>query len=121
MKYCGKTCTCCCYNRDVQSIERLLCFLLPYLQELHYNMELEAASGRSVLAVLVFAHALRYFKNCCIRELNEQSTSCTAITADDIQWVITVPAIWRQSAKQFMRHAATEVRLTPREHSPIVQ
>lgn len=76
-------------------------------------MELEAASGRSVLAVLVFAHALRYFKDCCIKELNEQSTSATAITTDDIQWVITVPAIWRQSAKQFMRHAATEVKTRP--------
>ena len=29
--------------------------------------------------------------------------------AKDIQWVLTVPAIWRPAAKQFMREAAYEV------------
>lgn len=72
-------------------------------------MELEAANGQRVLATLVFAHALRYFKDCCLRELNDQLTLSTSITPGDIHWVITVPAIWRQSAKQFMRHAATQV------------
>ncbi len=72
-------------------------------------MELEAANGKTVLASLVFAHALRYFKDCCLRELNEQSISHSAISAEEIQWVITVPAIWRQSAKQFMRLAALQV------------
>jgi hypothetical protein len=28
---------------------------------------------------------------------------------DDIAWVLTVPAIWDDAAKQFMRLAATEV------------
>jgi len=28
---------------------------------------------------------------------------------DDVRWVITVPAIWKQSAKQFMREAAYQV------------
>ena len=30
--------------------------------------------------------------------------------ADDIQWVLTVPAIWTPRAKQFMREAAYEVK-----------
>lgn len=30
--------------------------------------------------------------------------------ADDIQWVLTVPAIWTPSAKQFMRESAYEVK-----------
>ena len=70
-------------------------------------MELVAANGCTVLALTVFAHALCYFKYLCLRELSEIST--TEITADNIQWVITVPAIWRPSARQFMRRAATEV------------
>ena len=72
-------------------------------------MELEAANGQRVLASLVFAHALRYFKDCCLKELNEQLTVLATLAPEDIHWVITVPAIWRQSAKQFMRHAATQV------------
>ena len=79
------------------------------MQELNWSMQLEAANGKTVLASLVFAHALRYFKDCCLRELNEQTISSLAISPEHIQWVITVPAIWRQSAKQFMRHAATQV------------
>jgi len=79
-------------------------------------MELEAANGQRVLATLVFAHALRYFKDCCLRELNDQLTLSTSIAPGDIHWVITVPAIWRQSAKQFMRHAATQAGLVTLEN-----
>ena len=42
-----------------------------------------------------------------MQELSDQSS--TRIVNEDIRWVITVPAIWRQPAKQFMRQAAYEV------------
>ena len=29
----------------------------------------------------------------------------------DVRWVITVPAIWKDSAKKFMRQAAEQVRI----------
>lgn len=70
-------------------------------------MQLIAANGRRLPAVLVFAHSLRYFKQLCLQELNQQLV--TPISGHDIQWVITVPAIWRESAKQFMRKAAFDV------------
>ena len=31
------------------------------------------------------------------------------VLQEDIRWVVTVPAIWRQEAKQFMREAAYQV------------
>jgi hypothetical protein len=31
------------------------------------------------------------------------------IVPDDVRWVVTVPAIWSDRAKQFMRNAAYEV------------
>lgn len=74
-------------------------------------MELEASNGQRVLAYLVFGHALRYFKDSCLQAINESLLGGPPITTEDVQWVITVPAIWRQSAKQFMRFAATEVSL----------
>lgn len=77
-------------------------------------MELEASNGQRLLAYLVFGHALRYFKDTCLRAINESLVGGTPITTEDVQWVITVPAIWRQSAKQFMRYAATEVSLHSR-------
>lgn len=68
-----------------------------------------AANGKKVLALAVFAHALRFFKEHCLQELSDQSS--TRIVNDDIRWVITVPAIWRQPAKQFMRQSSYDVRI----------
>ena len=77
-------------------------------------MELEATNGRRVRATVVFSHALRFFRDTCLRELTDMAIADHPISMADIQWVITVPAIWRQSAKQFMRHSANEVRMINR-------
>ena len=85
-----------------------------YVQELNRRMELEATNGKRIPAVTVFSHGLRYFKHTSLKELAEVSISPEAPpTQDDITWVITVPAIWRQSAKQFMRYAALQVSSGP--------
>ena len=68
-----------------------------------------ATNGASMPAVVVFAHALRYFSEQALRELSEQSA--TALSNDDVRWVVTVPAIWTAAAKQLMRHAAYDVSL----------
>ena len=70
-------------------------------------MTLTAVNGTQVSAVTVFANALCYFKELFMQELYDQSSS--GIVENVIRWVITVPAIWSQSAKQFMRLAAYEV------------
>ena len=71
-------------------------------------MVLTAANGKQISAVTVFANALCYFKEQFMQEIFDQST--TGIIDYVIRWVITVPAIWTQSAKQFMRLSAMEVR-----------
>ena len=89
---------------------RLLdCFVFVTIsfQDLHKDVEIKAANGKSLRAVTVFAHALRFFKDHVLEELSDQSA--TKILEEDIQWVLTVPAIWKAPAKQFMRTAAYEV------------
>lgn len=71
------------------------------------GLEIQAANGKKMRAIEVFAYALRFFKDHCLQELSDQSS--TRILNDDIRWVITVPAIWRQPAKQFMRQASYKV------------
>ncbi|XP_066428964.1 heat shock 70 kDa protein 12B isoform X1 [Eleutherodactylus coqui] len=72
--------------------------------DLTMKTELEALNGKKVQALEVFAHALRFFKEHAVRELKEQ---CPSLDENEgIRWVITVPAIWKQPAKQFMREAA---------------
>ena len=79
----------------------------PIFQDLHAGIEIKAANGKPYPALKVFSHSLRFFKDHVLAELFDQSTA--KLTEDDIMWVITVPAIWRQPAKQFMRTAAYEV------------
>lgn len=76
-------------------------------QDLHAGIEIKAANGKLYPALKVFSHALKFFKDHVLQELFNQSTA--KLTEEDITWVLTVPAIWRQPAKQFMRTAAYEV------------
>nr|XP_060615195.1 heat shock 70 kDa protein 12B-like [Anolis sagrei ordinatus] len=81
--------------------------------DLTMKTELEAVNGKKVQALEVFAHALRFFKQQAVQELRDQ---CPALPERDaIRWVITVPAIWKQPAKQFMREAAYSAGLVPPE------
>lgn len=41
--------------------------------------------------------------------LNKNLFSICNRTVDDILWVVTVPAMWSEKAKQFMREAALNV------------
>uniref|UniRef100_A0A3Q2VRW7 Heat shock protein 12B n=1 Tax=Haplochromis burtoni TaxID=8153 RepID=A0A3Q2VRW7_HAPBU len=72
--------------------------------DLTMETELEAVNGQKVRAIDVFAHALRFFREHALKEVKDQSSS--VLEGDEIRWVITVPAVWRQPAKQFMREAA---------------
>uniref|UniRef100_A0AAV2KPC4 Heat shock 70 kDa protein 12B n=1 Tax=Knipowitschia caucasica TaxID=637954 RepID=A0AAV2KPC4_KNICA len=89
---------------------RLWLYLDKFKMKIHstsdvsMETELEAVNGRKVRAIEVFAHALRFFREHALKEVKEQSS--TVLEAEQIRWVITVPAVWRQPAKQFMREAA---------------
>ncbi|KAM9331512.1 heat shock 70 kDa protein 12B [Gastrophryne carolinensis] len=83
--------------------------------DLTMKTELEAVSGKKVQALEVFAHALRFFKEHAVQELRDQ---CPSLDENEgIRWVITVPAIWKQPAKQFMREAAYLAGLVSRENA----
>ncbi|CAH1784619.1 unnamed protein product [Owenia fusiformis] len=77
---------------------------------LHYNADLntettiKASNGKLVPALTIFSYALRFFREHALQELSDQSS--TKILNEDVRWVITVPAIWKAEAKQFMREAA---------------
>jgi hypothetical protein len=58
-------------------------------------------------AIKVFALSIGALKDHLIETLTTQGLS---IKADEIKWVLTVPAIWSDPAKQFMREAAKMVR-----------
>ncbi|XP_032889840.1 heat shock 70 kDa protein 12A isoform X2 [Amblyraja radiata] len=77
--------------------------------DLTIETELEAANGKKVKAIEIFACALMFFKDHALQELSDQAGS--QFENSEVRWVITVPAIWKQPAKQFMRHAAYKAGL----------
>ena len=77
-------------------------------QTLNSRTVIRAANGRSVEAKTVFAHSINFLKDEAIRVIR-RSSGDDHFSPQDIQWVLTVPAIWTPGAKQFMREAAYEV------------
>ncbi|XP_007478998.1 heat shock 70 kDa protein 12A isoform X2 [Monodelphis domestica] len=76
--------------------------------------DLTAANGKKIKALEIFAYALQYFKEQALKELSDQSGS--EFENSDVRWVITVPAIWKQPAKQFMRQAAYKAGMATSEN-----
>lgn len=73
-------------------------------------MEIEDATGKKIKALIVFTHCIRYLKKDLVDAVNK--TKYNDIDNRDIHWVLTVPAIWDDASKQFMREAAKEVHLS---------
>ncbi|KAL3863801.1 hypothetical protein ACJMK2_005533, partial [Sinanodonta woodiana] len=72
---------------------------------LEKDMTIKDISGKSVLALDVFSASIKYLKNHLLEVLNGKE-EYVSILENDIHWVLTVPAIWNDSSKQFMREAA---------------
>uniref|UniRef100_A0A673IRA0 Heat shock 70 kDa protein 12A-like n=1 Tax=Sinocyclocheilus rhinocerous TaxID=307959 RepID=A0A673IRA0_9TELE len=81
-----------------------------YDKEIHRNLMMTAKNGAQMKAMIVFSDSLRYFKDHALNHI-AQNTSGRKVSASDVTWVLTVPAIWHPAAKQFMREAAIEAGL----------
>ena len=79
------------------------------LQDIGKKTYLEDAYGKPLLAREVFKHAIAFLRNDLKAECTKQFVG--GIHDTDVLWVLTVPAIWNETAKHFMREAAEEVML----------
>ena len=78
---------------------------------------MEAKNGTKWQALDVFAKCLEFLKITAINTINERylcskkdnPNAKVKFEDEHIQWVVTIPAIWRISAKEFMRKAAYKV------------
>ena len=76
------------------------------IQGMKQDMLIEDETGKKMEAITVFAESIKYLKNHFLDTLNNQGKK---IKDSEILYVLTVPAIWNDSAKQFMRSAAVTV------------
>jgi vacuolar-type H+-ATPase subunit F/Vma7 len=63
--------------------------------------------GKSIQALTVFSLAIKFLKEHLMKKI--QITMSRMLSDEDIYFVLTVPAIWDDPAKQFMREAAEQV------------
>lgn len=54
----------------------------------------------------MFTHSIRFLKDHLMEEIKK---SIVGATCSDVEFVLTVPAIWGDKAKMFMREAAIAV------------
>ena len=71
-----------------------------------HSMVLEDITGKALSAVDVFTLSIKALVDHLLSMLNKQGK---IIHNDDVQWILTVPAIWTDTAKQFMRTSAEKV------------
>lgn len=72
------------------------------------DLKIKDDQGRQMSAMKVFAESIKFLKNHMMGEWAKRDLQ-TAFKPDEIQWVLTVPAIWSDAAKQFMRESAIKV------------
>lgn len=63
-------------------------------------------SGKELSALYVFSKAIEYMHDHLLEGLEQNEDD--ELDQENIHWVLTVPAIWHDSAKQFMRDAAEQ-------------
>lgn len=59
------------------------------------------------MAFDVFSAAIKFLRGHLLDNIEKKDAG---VRETDIQWVLTVPAIWDDADKQFMREAAEKVR-----------
>lgn len=79
------------------------------LQTLTPDTTISDIRGRELPAVKVFACAIKYLVHYLLDNLKKWGSE--SFTINELNWVITVPAIWNDQAKRFMRRAAQEVSI----------
>ncbi|KAH3736877.1 hypothetical protein DPMN_043452 [Dreissena polymorpha] len=79
------------------------------LYPLHGDTMLDDETGKSLRALTVFSLCIRYMVEDMTAMYKQQ---VSGMDPKNIHWVLTVPAIWDDAAKQFMRHAAEEAGIS---------
>lgn len=79
-----------------------------FFQDLNNYTKIKDINGKEMLAITVVSECIKSLMTSLLETCNRASQ---IILPTDIHWGLTVPAIWNDGAKQFMRKAAIQVRL----------
>lgn len=88
--------------------------VISSLQNINRMTTVESDNGKKYYLRDVIAHSLHYLVSKALASVNSYLViqNMSRLSAKDIDWVLTVPAIWKASGKQMMREAAYLVSVT---------
>lgn len=78
------------------------------MQKTTRDLVIEDRRGNTISAMTLFTLMFSHLKSAFVEQLK---LTTKGVPDDCIRWVITVPAIWDDSAKQFIREAAEKVAI----------
>ncbi|KAL4230276.1 hypothetical protein ACF0H5_010661 [Mactra antiquata] len=84
--------------------------LLYNEQELGRKTLLYDATNKPMLAMKVFTHAIKFLKDHFLTTVTDAG-NVVHVKENEMHWVLTVPAIWSDNAKRFMRESAINAEI----------
>jgi molecular chaperone DnaK (HSP70) len=93
------------YAEMLDDGESALLFQTYKMHLLHLDKNAIAADGRELSLMVVISQTLKFIANKALQKLTEQVGK---IVPTKIRWLLTVPALWSEEHKQYMRKAAVE-------------
>ena len=72
---------------------------------------IEDENGKTLSAKIVFTGFINALMSHLLLELTNRGILGSLLEKNNISWVLTVPSIWTESAKKFMRSCATEASI----------
>ena len=78
-----------------------------FFQSLKATHTIKDDTGKSIQSIKIFALTLRFLKGHLLNALRMRGRD---ISTEDIKWLVTVPTMWNDVCKQFVRQAAVQVR-----------
>ena len=93
------------YAEMIDDGESGLLFQTYKMHLLHLHSNAVAVDGREMPLMTVISETLKYIADKALQKLSEQVGK---VVKTKIKWVLTVPALWSEEHKQFMRRACVE-------------
>lgn len=85
--------------------------MVTYLQSLRSSFEIKDHQGKPLAAIDVFSKSLKYMAGEFYKMLKKNENTDYEKIKDKTRWIVTVPAIWTDESKRFVRDAAEKVTI----------
>ena len=93
------------YAEMLDDEETAMLFQTYKMHLLHMDSHAKSVDGRQLPLMKVISESLRYISDKALEKLSEQVGK---VVSTKVRWVLTVPALWSEEHKHFMRKAAVE-------------